>query len=318
MQQYVPIKVSTLKAHKSFTFDLYLLINQKYILYLRLGDDIDDKRLNRLRNDATDRVYVSSDQMELYEIYISGAIDKAINDPSMSVDDKVEIVENAAINSIEAMEAMKEEPMSETAYRMTMKAAKGLRAVVQTNPEALKKIYFQRGRNHDVILSHCKNVCVLACRLAFLMGHKSHELDNLGAAALLHDFGLNKLSQEEQQIIFRRPPEKFTPDDKRIYELHPADGVEMLMSRPYVNQVVLDLISRHEEKLSGKGYPARLRSLTQLEEILAMCNTYDKKITIFNQDPAKAFAEMFREEIGNYRLELMKKFKEVLIAEGFL
>jgi len=318
MQQYVPIKVSTLKASESFTFDLYLLINQKYILYLRLGDDIEENRLTRLRSEATDRVYVRADQMELYENFINNAIDDAVSSTTMPVEEKIEIVENAAINAIEAVEAMKQEPMSETAYRMTVKAAKGLRAVVQTNPEALKKIYFQRGRNHDVILSHCKNVCVLACRLAFLMGHKSSELDNLGAAALLHDFGLNKLTQEEQQIIFRRPPEKFTPDDKRLYELHPGDGVEMLMSRPYVNQVVLDLIMRHEEKLSGKGYPEKITNLTQLEEILSMCNTYDKKVTIFNEDPAKAFANMFREEIGNYRLELMKKFKEVLISEGFI
>ena len=318
MQQYVPIKVSTLKASESFTFDLYLLINQKYILYLRLGDDIEENRLTRLRSEATDRVYVRADQMELYENFINNAIDDAVSSTTMPVEEKIEIVENAAINAIEAVEAMKQEFMSETAYRMTVKAAKGLRAVVQTNPEALKKIYFQRGRNHDVILSHCKNVCVLACRLAFLMGHKSSELDNLGAAALLHDFGLNKLTQEEQQIIFRRPPEKFTPDDKRLYELHPGDGVEMLMSRPYVNQVVLDLIMRHEEKLSGKGYPEKITNLTQLEEILSMCNTYDKKVTIFNEDPAKAFANMFREEIGNYRLELMKKFKEVLISEGFI
>lgn len=318
MQQYVPIKVSTLKASESFTFDLYLLINQKYILYLRLGDDIEENRLTRLRSEATDRVYVRADQMELYENFINNAIDDAVSSTTMPVEEKIEIVENAAINAVEAVEAMKQEPMSETAYRMTIKAAKGLRAVVQANPEALKKIYFQRGRNHDVILSHCKNVCVLACRLAFLMGHKSSELDNLGAAALLHDFGLNKLTQEEQQIIFRRPPEKFTPDDKRLYELHPGDGVEMLMSRPYVNQVVLDLIMRHEEKLSGKGYPEKITNLTQLEEILSMCNTYDKKVTIFNEDPAKAFANMFREEIGNYRLELMKKFKEVLISEGFI
>lgn len=318
MLDYIPIHVSTLRANSQFTFDLFLRVNEKYLLYVRDGDDIENERYNRLLLQNIDRLFIQRKDLDGYEDYIDKAIESAVEDSSMTINERVEIVEGAAINSVEAMEQMIEDPNSEVAYRMTLKAAKGLRSVIQKNKNALKKIYSQRGRNHDLILAHAKNVCALSCRFAFLQGYKDEELDNLGAAALLHDLGINKLSRDDQHLLFKKNPKKFTPDDKRMYYMHCEDGLKMLSGRKYVNQSVLELIQKHEENLSGTGFPNKLTDLTELELILSLVNCYDKKVTVLGMDPAEAFDEMFENEIGNYDLKMLKKFKEALTAEGII
>ena len=315
---YIPIHVSTFRANSQFTFDLFLRVNEKHLLYVRNGDDMEEARYNKLLVQNIDRLFIQRKDLDGYENFIDQSILSAIEDDTVSLHEKVEIVEGAAVNSVEAMEQMMDDPNSEVAYRMTMKAAKGLRAVLQKNKNALKKIYFQRGRNHDLILTHAKNVCALSCRFAFLLGFRDSDLDNLGAAALLHDLGINKLSRDDQHSLFKKDPKKFTPDDKRMYYMHSDDAIKMLSGRKYVNHSVLQLIEKHEENLSGTGFPNKLKDLTQIELILSLVNCYDKKVTVLGMDPTDAFDEMFQNEIGNYDLKMLQQFKDALQAEGII
>ncbi len=315
---YIPINVSTLKAGFIFPFCLYVRINEKHLLYIRKGDDIDEVRLINLYDQEMNRIFVSNTEFDLYNNYVSEEIDKAVESEEMPLDEKIEIVESASINAIEAVNALQDDPNSEEAFKLTMKAAKGVRKVINKNPDALKKIYFQRGRNHDLILSHCKNVSALAVRFAFLEGFKGEDLDNLATAALLHDIGLNKLKRDDQMMLFKKESEKYTPDDKRMYYAHVVDGVKMLKNRKYVNASIIKLIECHEEKLQGKGYPNNQQKLEPLEELLSLVNCFDKKVTVHQMKPEDAYQDLFAKEIGQYDLELMKRLKNALIGEGLI
>jgi HD-GYP domain-containing protein (c-di-GMP phosphodiesterase class II) len=316
--EFVPINVSTLRAGVNFPFNLFLRVNEKHLLYIRSGDDIDEKRLVNLMSEGVSRIFIQNEEFNIYSEYLYGQIDEAVESESMPVEQKVVVVEGAAINAVDTLETLIDDPQSEAAYELTLKAAKGLRKVVNKNPDALKKIYSQRGRNHDKILSHCKNVCALATRFAFLEGFKNEELDQLGAAALLHDIGLNKLNRDDQQTLFKKNTEKFTPDDKRIYHSHVESAIKMLKDRKYVNNKILKLISIHEEKQQGNGYPKQIQKLEPIEEILSLVNCFDKKISVFGMDPSDAYQELFEKEIGHYDLDLMKRLKKALTDEGIL
>ena len=82
-----------------------------------------------------------------------------------------------------------------------------------------------------------------------------------------------ELTKDEQEILFKRPWARFSPDDKRIYQTHVNHSVQMAASKPSVNEKVINLISKHEEKNNGNGYPGKLVGLEPLEQILSLANS---------------------------------------------
>jgi HD-GYP domain-containing protein (c-di-GMP phosphodiesterase class II) len=91
----------------------------------------------------------------------------------------------------------------------------------------------------------------------------------------------------------------------------------MLQDRPYVNAQILELVINHEEVLSGTG-PNKKKKLSKLEEVLSIVNNYDKRTIVTKLSPAQTIKEMMIDELGNYNLDLINKFKEVLKSEGIL
>jgi hypothetical protein len=89
----------------------------------------------------------------------------------------------------------------------------------------------------------------------------------------------------------------------------------MLSDKPYVNPRVIELVRAHEENNSGDG-PLKKKKLDQMEAILSLCNNYDKRVSEPKSSPRTAIKDLQVEEVGNYDLELIKSFIEMLKAEG--
>lgn len=318
---FLPISIEAIRPNCPFTFDLYLKVNEKYLLYIKKGDGIEDSRpsslkvIQTLKEKKVERLFITHADHEAFENFIDTSIKEVIEDPALPPEEKFSVIEEIAQTAVEVVFT---QPDSQKAYQITEKAAQGLRKVVSDNPGALKNLYYKKGKDTNLIETHCKNVAALALRLAFAMGKRGQDLDNLGAAALIHDVGLPKLPAAELKILFGRSSDKFSPDDKRMYHPHVVDGATTIKDKKFINAEVVNLVMKHEEKNSGKGYPERLKKLELLEEILSLVNCFDKKITVYGLDAVKAFKEIQTEEIGNYNLKTIKKFKEVLIAEQIL
>lgn len=315
--EFSPIRPETLRANCPFDFDLYIRINEKYILYIRKGDEIEDARLDKfkqiqkLMEKSVERVFIRSEEEALFHSYMDSSIEEIVTDKG-EPDDQMNAIMEIAEN---AVEVVFNDPTSVQAFQFAEKAAKGLRKVIQSNPKALKNIFQKKGRQTDTIENHCKNTAGLALKLAFGMGFRGEDLDNLGTAALLHDLGLINLKKEEQEILFKRPPQRFSPDDKRIYQTHVNHSVQMAASKPFMNEKVINLIAKHEEKNGGNGYPNKTEKLEPLEQILSLANCFDKKISILGMNVSAAFKELQVEEMGNYELKYFQKLREILMAE---
>jgi HD-GYP domain-containing protein (c-di-GMP phosphodiesterase class II) len=91
--------------------------------------------------------------------------------------------------------------------------------------------------------------------------------------------------------------------------------VQLVSNKPFVNEKVIKLISRHEERLNGNGYPNKEQKLELLEQILGFANNFDKRVTILGADIQTAFKDIQLEEMGNYELRLFQKLRELLLAE---
>jgi HD-GYP domain-containing protein (c-di-GMP phosphodiesterase class II) len=124
------------------------------------------------------------------------------------------------------------------------------------------------------------------------------------------------LDKNEQEILFRRPMSKFSQDDKRIYQEHVNHSVRLVSNKPFVNQKIVNLISKHEERLGGAGYPKKETKLELLEQVLGFANNFDKRTTILGQTVQQAYKEIQMEEMGNYDLKLFQKLRELLMADN--
>ncbi len=316
--EFAPICIDNLRSDCTFDFDLYIRVNEKFILYIRRNDGIEEDRLEKLKQilklkeKDVDRLFIKPEDQANFGKYIDTSMNNVLEDVSMPKEEQASIVLEMAQN---AVEVIFNNPESVQAFEMTEKMAKGLRKLVQNNPTVLKQVFTKKGRTTENLETHCKNTAALALKLAFSLGFRGEDLDNLGAAALLHDVGHVNIKKEEQEVLFRRPVAKFSPDDKRIYHPHVNHSVQLVSNKPFVNEKVVRLISRHEERLNGNGYPNKEQKLELLEQILGFSNNFDKRVTILGADIQTAFKDIQLEEMGNYELRLFQKLRELLLAE---
>jgi HD-GYP domain-containing protein (c-di-GMP phosphodiesterase class II) len=99
-----------------------------------------------------------------------------------------------------------------------------------------------------------------------------------------------------------------------IYKTHPQKSVETLQDKDFADKEVLDLIMSHEEKVSGQGFPRKLTKLTLVQEVLSLCAFYDREITCLGKKNEAVLEDLMLEQVGNYNLDLLKKFKSFLKA----
>ena len=94
--KYVPIRVSTLRGDQQITFDVYVKVAGKYILYCREGDSFEGERLERLISKKLKKMYIRPEQASLYDAYIKENISRAYGSTAdTSLEIKAQIIQGA-------------------------------------------------------------------------------------------------------------------------------------------------------------------------------------------------------------------------------
>ena len=191
-----------------------------------------------------------------------------------------------------------------------------MRQCIIENPEALKEFFGKQVEEEDIILKHSLNVSALSMKLAQKMNLSEEELDEIAVAGLLHDIGLMQLDKEVRDL-FMKDRKDLTPAEKLSYSAHVKGNLSALSERPYVNQKIMGLITNHEERKSGEG-PHKKVKLSQAEFILSLVNIYDKMCITTEMTPKEVIKEVLISELGNFELDLLNNFTNVLTEEGLL
>ena len=103
-----------------------------------------------------------------------------------------------------------------------------------------------------------------------------------------------------------------TAKELTAYKTHPAKSVEALQDKSFAEKDVLELIMTHEENISGQGFPSGLTKLTQAQELLSLCAFYDREVTCLGKDPLEVYNSVMIDQLGNYNLDLLKRFKSFI------
>ncbi|MEI6708149.1 MAG: HD-GYP domain-containing protein [Methylococcales bacterium] len=149
------------------------------------------------------------------------------------------------------------------------------------NPSALALFSNLKSRQQDTV-RHSLNVCILSLLFGRHLGLNEKQLSDLGYAALLHDVGEIKVSQE----VLDKHNRGLTPEEKKEMEKHSQYGAEILLSTPDIPGVAIEVARSHHERVNGKGYPKGLKD-TEINYFARLVSIVDVYEIVTNHPGAK-------------------------------
>lgn len=300
---YVPVRTSTIRADFALPFKVFLKLDNRFLLYIREGDEIDIQRLKSLKSKKVRQMYIESGFESSYQKYLDQSLDEVTNNKDLAVDKKSEIMRGAVTT---AVEDFFENPTSESSYSNTQTMATKNAEFVKQNPEAVKTILTLTAMDYN-IYQHSMNVSTLSVQLADLMGADEAMKNMISTASLIHDVGKAKLSFNSM-----KPMNEFTKEEKSEFDTHGKAGVELLADKPYVSKDILDIVMNHEETLDGRG-PNRETKLPLQTQIVALVNRFDRYLIVDRMGAEESWKKIMIDHVGQYDLNLINKMKEVLV-----
>jgi putative nucleotidyltransferase with HDIG domain len=118
---------------------------------------------------------------------------------------------------------------------------------------------------------HSLNVAEKAVAIGEVMGLSKAEIENLRAAALLHDIGKIGIPSE---VLHK--PSRLTMAESEVMKSHPAASVEIVQTLEPL-AVTIPAILHHHERYDGQGYPDGLKGekIPLLARVLAVANSIE-------------------------------------------
>jgi len=160
---------------------------------------------------------------------------------------------------------------------------------------------------------HSVRVAHLSEDIARVMGLTKYEIDNVKAAALLHDIGKTEISME---VVHKAA--SLTIDEKEIMASHTEKGAKILSLVGSVLKDAVPIVNAHHKfYFEAKKYSSVEREAIPLgAAIIAVADAYDAIITDrpyrAGKPPWKAFEEIEKESGKQFHPKVVKAFKQVL------
>lgn len=303
---YVSIRVSTLRGDQKIDFDAYLKIDEKWILYLRQGDSFQGGRLDRLKAKKLKKMYILTSDEDKYRNYMQRNIAIAYDDKSgKDIATRSEIIHGAQQNNAEEVF---ESPENPEAYRAAKEASAKYVDFLMNNNEALKAIVSLPNLDQS-IAHHGVTVSTLAVALAEqlkLFDEKQRQLLALGG--LLHDFG-----HYDSTLNLARPLKEFTKDELEIYKKHPLEGAEKVKDKNHMDLAITTIIHQHEEKCDGSGPLGYLqKQIDPMALVISSANTVDRMMTYEGISREQVVKKLMLDEMGKFPLEYIQTLGSIL------
>ena len=192
------------------------------------------------------------------------------------------------------------------------KKAKELVAVLANNivQNLDASMWLTQLKNKDEYTAiHSLNVCVLSLTFGRALGLKDDQLNELGLGALLHDIGKMRVP-----LKVLNKPGKLTEDEFEIMKSHPGMGYELLREDSSLSKEVLAIVRNHHERISGQGYPDKLKEsdITYFTKIVSITDVYDAitsdRCYHDGMTPHEALKRLYEWMPNNFDSKLMQSF----------
>lgn len=238
------------------------------VLYRHKNLPFTADHFERLRNSGVETLWIAFDDAAGWNQYTENHLRARVNDPSIPVEQRVEILIQA---SRPIMKAILDNPRAPGTRERVGRVADAVCDLVR-GPEAVAATV--RLMEHDYYTyTHSLQVAIFSVALARSSGFEDPvTLASIGRGSLMHDCGkctlpaflLNKrgrLDNEEWELMMT----------------HPGRGVEVLAETEWTDPVVFEITLNHHERGDGSGYPRRLtaKSIPRVAKVVAIADAFD-------------------------------------------
>jgi HD-GYP domain-containing protein (c-di-GMP phosphodiesterase class II) len=307
--RHLKIKIHSLHPLKATTFDTFIHINDKYILYLRAGDRLTAEKIEKLS--GADVFFIREEDRQAYKKYVH----------SQMADNDLNVLEKARIlreSSYSLVEELFENPDVNEALDQSKELITNFVEFMETYPEAMANLIGLS--SHDFYTyNHSLDVCIYSLGLGRAAGYtKKEELEELGRGSLFHDIGKRHVSPD---IICKKGP----LDDLEWAQMkkHPLYGLQILNNYPNASDGVKACVFEHHENHVGNGYPQQLvgQDIHPMARIVAITDTYDAMTTkrTYNEPmrPIEALKMMKEKISGRFDPDLLNAMHSILFKMKF-
>lgn len=301
-QKYFKIRVNTILPTRPTTFDVFIMINGRYIRYLRPGEQLKAEKINTL--DRADVFYVPEEQRQFYKRYVFDRMNE----------DGIETVQKAQIlreSSLTLAEEIFEQPQLDRALQDSREIVTNFIDFMDSHPEGMQHLISLS--SHDFYTyNHSLDVGIYCLGLGHVLGFDKADLLELGRGALFHDIGKRNVAVE---IICKTGP--LSDSEWAQMQKHPQYGLRIL-SDYNCSEAMKACCFEHHESFLGNGYPQQLTGpeIHPMARIVAITDTYDALTTkrTYNEpmDPQSAIDFISTRLKGKYDPEMIKAMNSIL------
>ncbi|MGE5086879.1 MAG: HD-GYP domain-containing protein [Bacillota bacterium] len=303
---YFRIRLSTIRPDKVTSFDIFILVDHKYILYLRAGDKLSDGKIERLHSrDTGDSFFVRNEDKQAYRDWVREEMNSNLIDPFA----KAKILRES---SVALMEDLFENPDVNTALDESRPIIKDFIDLMESAPEAMGFMISLSG--HDFYTyNHSLDVSIYSLGLGKALGYNPQELEELGVGSLFHDIGKRNVSLD---ILCKKGG--LTDAEWEQMKMHPQYGLVILNNHPNISDAIKAACFEHHESWAGNGYPQQLVAdeIHPFARIVAITDTYDAMTTQRSYNvplkPLDAVTMMKEKLAGRYDPDMLKAMYSVL------
>lgn len=123
---------------------------------------------------------------------------------------------------------------------------------VLDNKDALMCLsMIQRGK--DFLLEHSINCSIYMAILTNELGYEQDDVEQASLAGLLMDTGMINVPNE-----LCVPEHQLNDTQRQAYRQHVSESLALLSQAEGISDTVIDIISQHQERIDGSGYPNKL------------------------------------------------------------
>jgi HD-GYP domain-containing protein (c-di-GMP phosphodiesterase class II) len=302
--KFLKVRLNSLNPVEPIPFDLFVLINNKQILYTRKGDKISADKLDKFESKAPDAFFIKDTDRPVYKKHIH----ETLKSGKLDAKAKAVILRESSLTLIEELF---ESPDIERALKESKVIIGEFVDLMGEEPGAMAHLIGLS--SHDFYTyTHSLDVGIYSLGLAQVAGFNKTELQEMGEGSLFHDIGKRQVSVD---IICKDGP--LNDVEWAQMQKHPQFGLQILNDHK-VSDAIKACCFEHHESMVGNGYPQQLQAheIHPMAKIVALCDTFDALTTqrSYNKPmaPKAALEFMTTKLAGRYDPDFLKAMNEVL------
>lgn len=288
---YIEIEKWLIDVGDVLEFDLFTVagkFSEKALFWSRHSpiDEAVKSEIDRQR-----AVYIRQSDLDLYNLFV----DKIAQ--AVARNEHIPVIKKAAVIYRQAsviLDEMFENPEELENIPKTKKVVNTFVNTIFSDTHAIESMIKITAYDYYTH-THSINVCIYSLSLGSYLDLNAVMLQELGMSALLHDLGKSRV---DPKITNKKG--RLTESEFAEMKHHPLYGHSIALKIGIRDNLILDGIRHHHEKLDGSGYPDGLmgNNITLFARIIAVCDVFD----------ALSTQRSYKDRMSSYdTLLLMKK-----------